>query len=112
VHAQKLEVPKGWNLVPVVVAAMDVSAGAVVAIQLLGQRAIPEQCVTSSVAKPDSASSVVNRKVLVPLEAGDPLRWSQLETTRAAEWLSTRAPKKAWAVTLETKGAASAMRRA
>lgn len=73
---------KGWNLVPVVVAAVDLSENTVVTMDMISQRSIPEQFVTSSVVKPDSASYIVNQKVLVPLQAGDPLLWSQFETTK------------------------------
>lgn len=107
VKKKELDVRKGWNLVPVVVAAVDVSEGTVVTMEMISQRSIPEQFVTSSVVKPDSASYIVNQKVLVPLQAGDALLWSQFETTKAAERLSTKIQKKARAVTIETKGAAS-----
>ena len=63
--------------------------------------------VTSSVVKPDSASYVVNQKVLVPVQAGDPLLWSEFETTRATERLSTRVMKKARAITIDTGKATS-----
>ena len=43
----------------------------------------------------------MNQKVLVPVQAGDPLLWSQFETTRAAERLSTKVQKKARAMTIE-----------
>jgi pilus assembly protein CpaB len=68
---------------------------------------VPEQFVTSSVVKPDSASYVVNQKVLVPVQAGDPLLWSQFETTKAAERLSTKVAKKARALTVDMAGSAS-----
>jgi pilus assembly protein CpaB len=107
VKKREADVRKGWNLVPVVVAAVDLSEGTVVTMEMVSQRSIPEQFVTSSVVKPDSASYIVNQKVLVPVQAGDPLLWSQFETTRAAERLSTKVMKKARAVTLETKGSSS-----
>jgi pilus assembly protein CpaB len=107
VKKREADVRKGWNLVPVVVAAVDLSEGTVVTMEMVSQRSIPEQFVTSSVVKPDSASYIVNQKVLVPLQAGDPLLWSQFETTRAAERLSTKVMKKARAVTIDTKGASS-----
>ncbi len=97
------DVRKGWNLVPVVVAAVDISEGTVVTMEMISQRSIPEQFVTSSVVKPDSASYIVNQKVLVPLQAGDPLLWSQFETTKAAERLSTKVQKKARAITIDSK---------
>ena len=84
VYVQKktTDARKGWNLVPVVVAAQDIPEDTIVTMEMISQRSIPEQFVTSSVVKPDSASYVVNQKVLVPLQAGDPLLWSQFETTK------------------------------
>jgi pilus assembly protein CpaB len=71
---------KGWNLVPVVVAAQDIPEGAVMTFDLLHQRSVPEQFVTSSVVKPDGAQHIVNQRLLVPVRAGDLLLWSQFET--------------------------------
>ncbi len=103
IKKKEADVRKGWNLVPVVVAAVDISEGTVVTMEMVSQRSIPEQFVTSSVVKPDSASYIVNQKVLVPLQAGDPLQWSQFETTKAAERLSTKVQKKARAITIDSK---------
>lgn len=107
VKKKEMDVRRGWNLVPVVVASTDLSEGSVVTMEMVSQRSIPEQFVTSSVVKPDSASYIVNQKVLVPVQAGDPLLWSQFETTKVAERLSTKVQKKARAITVETKGAQS-----
>ena len=101
------DVRRGWNLVPVVVAAIDIPEGTVVTMDMISQRSVPEQFITSSVVKPDSASYVVNQKVLVPVQAGDPLLWSEFETTRAAERLASRVQKKARAITIDTGKAAS-----
>ncbi|MCC6335054.1 MAG: Flp pilus assembly protein CpaB [Myxococcales bacterium] len=103
IKKREADVRKGWNLVPVVVAAVDISEGTVVTMEMISQRSIPEQFITSSVVKPDSASYIVNQKVLVPLQAGDPLLWSQFETTKAAERLSSKVQKKARAITIESK---------
>jgi len=98
---ERRDVRRGWNLVPVVVAATDIPEGTVVTFDMISQRPVPEQFVTSSVVKPDSASYIVNQKVLVPLQTGDPLLWSQFETTKAAERLSTKVQKKTRAITIE-----------
>lgn len=100
IKKREADVRRGWNLVPVVVAAVDVPEGTIVTFDMISQRSVPEQFVTSSVVKPDSASYVVNQKVLVSLQAGDPLLWSQFETTKAAERLSTKVQKKTRAVTI------------
>jgi pilus assembly protein CpaB len=92
VKKKEADVRRGWNLVPVVVAATDIPEGTVVTFDMISQRQVPEQFVTSSVVKPDSANYVVNQKVLVPLQAGDLLLWSEFETTKAAEKLATKVP--------------------
>lgn len=107
VKRKELAVREGWNPVPVVVATVDLAEGTVVTSEMIAARNVPEQFVTSSVVKPDSASYIVNQKVLVPVQAGDPLLWSQFETTRAAERLSTRVLKKARAFTIDTKGSSA-----
>ena len=103
IKKREADVRKGWNLVPVVVAATDMSEGAVLTMEMISQRSIPEQFVTSSVVKPDSASYVINQKVLVALQAGDPLLWSQFETTRATERLSSKIIRRGRALTIEAK---------
>lgn len=78
-------VRKGWNLVPVVTAAVDIKGGTRLTMAMITQRSIPEQFVTSSVVKPDSASSVFNQEILVDVQAGDPLQWSQFEITKVRQ---------------------------
>lgn len=101
IKKKETDVRRGWNLVPVVVAAQDIPEGTQITFEMISQRNVPEQFVTSSVIKPDSASYILNQKVLVSLQAGDPLLWSQFETTKSAEKLSTKVQKKARAVTIE-----------
>jgi Flp pilus assembly protein CpaB len=73
-------VQKGWSLVPVVVAATDIPEGTRVTYDMISQRSVPEQFVTSSAVKPDGASYIVNQPVTVPIQAGDMLLWSQFST--------------------------------
>jgi pilus assembly protein CpaB len=98
------DVRRGWNLVPVVVASTELSEGTVVTLEHLSQRSVPEQFVTSSVIKPDSASYVVGQKVTVAVAAGDPLLWSQFETSRAVERLAAKVMMKARALAVEVRG--------
>ncbi len=93
---------KGWNVVPVLVAAQDVAENTVITLDMLAQRAVPEQFVTSSVVKPDSAAYIVNQKLLVPVKAGDPLLWSQFEVSQAAEKISKAIEREKRLVTIET----------
>lgn len=107
IKKKETDVRRGWNLVPVVVAAQDIPEGTVINYDMISQRSVPEQFVTSSVVKPDSATYVVGQKVLVALQAGDPLLWSQFETTKAAERLSTKVQKKVRAITIEARPTSS-----
>jgi pilus assembly protein CpaB len=101
---EKADVRQGWNLVPVLVAAVDLSEGTTVSMEQLSQRSVPEQFVTSSVVKPDSANYVIGQKVQVAVAAGDPLLWNQFLASRSAERLATRIFKKARALAVEVKG--------
>lgn len=87
VQKQAREAKKGWNLVPVVIAAQDIPENTIVSFEHLSQRSVPEQFVTSSVVKPDSASYIVNQRILVPAQAGDMMLWSQFETKKQADGL-------------------------
>lgn len=82
---------RGWNLVPVVIAAVDIPEGTTVTMEMISQRSVPEQFVTSSVVKPDSASYVVGQVALVPMIAGDPLMWSTFEAKKSSKVLFLRA---------------------
>lgn len=114
VLAKKAEVEarRGWNLVPVVVAARPLAPGAEVQFEDISQRSVPEQFVTASVVKPDSASYVVRQPVLVPVAAGEPLRWSYFEATKAtseagaAGWLDSEEERAACAAELTARGLA------
>jgi pilus assembly protein CpaB len=101
------DVKKGWNLIGVVVANEDIPEGTVVTFEMISQRSIPEQFVTSSLVKPDSASYIANQKILVPVQKGDPLLWSQFEQTKTAERLSAKVQKRTRAVTIIADGVAS-----
>lgn len=104
VKKKEREVKAGWNLVPVLVSGDAIAEGTVITYDMISQRAVPEQFVTSSVIKPDSANYIVGQKILVPLQAGDPLLWSQFETSKAAEKLSTIVQKKGRAITIAAQG--------
>ena len=107
IKKKEADVRRGWNLVPVVVATQDIPEGTVITFDMISQRQVPEQFVTSSVVKPDSANYVVGQKVLVALQTGDALLWSQFETTKAAERLSTKVQKKVRAVAIEARNTTS-----
>jgi pilus assembly protein CpaB len=66
---------RGWNLVPVVVYAVDVKGGEPLTFDQISQRSIPEKFADPSVVKPDSASFIINQKVVADAKAGDFVRW-------------------------------------
>ncbi|MCP3144131.1 SAF domain-containing protein [Pyxidicoccus xibeiensis] len=78
---------RGWNLVPVVVAAQDMPEDTLVTFEGLSQRSVPEQFVTTSVVKPDSASYIVNQRLNVSVQAGDPMLWTHFDTKKRAPFL-------------------------
>lgn len=73
--ASAAEPPTGM-LVAIVLAGRDLPAGSTVTFDDIRQRHVPEVLVTSSVVRPDSASYIVNQKLLVPVLAGDPMLWA------------------------------------
>lgn len=87
VRTKEKDVRRGWNLVPVVVAAQDIPEDTVISFEAISQRSVPEQFVTSSVVRPDSASYIVNQRILVPVQAGDMMLWSQFETKKKYDGL-------------------------
>ncbi|WNG34749.1 hypothetical protein F0U61_14650 [Archangium violaceum] len=70
------EARAGWALVPVIVPQRDFAPGEVLTLDELAQRSAPEQLVTSSMVRPDSAAYVVGQALTVPVQAGEPLRWA------------------------------------
>lgn len=104
VQAEFRRVRKGFVPIPVVVAAVDLAEGTVITMEMISSRPMPEQFVTASVVKPENASFILGQRIMVPLQAGDPLLWSQFETTRAAERLSSRIQQRTRAITIATKG--------
>jgi len=100
IKKREVDARRGWNLVPVMVAEQEIREGSTVTAEMISARTIPEQFVTASVVKPDSVSYVLNQKLLVPLQAGDMLLWTQFETLKA-ERLSPRIQRGARAVSIE-----------
>ncbi len=98
---------RGWNLVPVTVAAVNIPEGTIVDFSMISQRSVPEQFITASVIKPDSVSYIERQRIMVPVQAGDPLLWSQFETSKASERLSHKVQKKARAYTIRADAISS-----
>jgi Flp pilus assembly protein CpaB len=70
---------RGWNLKPVVVAAIDLAQGAELTMEVISQRSVPEQFVTDSVVLPARASEIIGKHTAVAMRAGDPVLWSHFE---------------------------------
>lgn len=70
------EVRAGWTLVPVAVAAHDLAPGEAVAFTDVAQRMVPEQLATSAMILPDRLTYVVGQNLSVPVQRGEPLRWT------------------------------------
>lgn len=101
IETKKKEVQEGWTLVPVIVANRDISEGTILDFDMISQRPIPEQFVTASVVKPESANYIVGQKVLVGIQRGDPILWSHFESTKGFEKLSTIIQKKGRAINIQ-----------
>jgi len=65
-----------WKLVQVLVAGRDLAPGTQITVDDVAVRAVPEQVVTASIIKPESASHIVRQKLTVPVREGDPLQWA------------------------------------
>lgn len=74
------EARAGWMLAPVVVAQEDFAPGQVLKVDDVAQRSVPEQLVTPSLVRPDSAAYVIGQTLTVPVQAGEPLRWAFFAT--------------------------------
>jgi pilus assembly protein CpaB len=100
IKKREADVRSGWNLKQVLVANAEISEGTELTSDMLSSRPIPEKFVTASVVPPDSYQYVVGTRLLVTLQAGDPLLWTQLDTNRSAERLSTKVQKQTRAITI------------
>ncbi|NOK15548.1 SAF domain-containing protein [Corallococcus carmarthensis] len=79
VKHEEQQVRARWDLVPALVVGKDLRPGETLDFKNLSSRSMPRRLVTSSVLRPESASYVVSQPVLMPLQAGDPLRMTAVE---------------------------------
>jgi len=103
IRGTEQNVRRGWHLVPIIVASQSIPDGTVIDFSMISMREVPETFVTSSVVRPDSAAYVLNQRLMVPVQAGDPLLWSQFESAKANERLSRRISHRARAFTIEAE---------
>jgi pilus assembly protein CpaB len=106
-HSQEEQVRRRWSLTSVLVAAHDIPAGTPLRADMLTRLFVPDQFVTSSVVSPDATEAVLGQTALLPLQAGDPVLWTQFESTQGRDRLSRRVLPKARAVTIAARGGAS-----
>lgn len=90
--ATRKKAREGWNLKPVVVAAVDIAAGDDLPFEVISQRSVPDQFVPATAVLPDAASKLIHARPLVPIQAGELLLWELfdvggrgLELTRDVE---------------------------
>jgi hypothetical protein len=93
VEKARVDVRRGWTLVPTTVAAKRLTPGSIVKMADLSNRSVPEMLVTASMITPESASTIVNQAILVSVEPGEPLRWAFFA---AGEGLDSRADHEAF----------------
>lgn len=99
---KQADATKGWTLAPVLVATKEISEGTVITNDMIASRNVPNTFITSSVVRPDQAERyIVGQKILVPVQAGDPLLYTQFASQATAERLSTKVQKQARAVTID-----------
>ena len=67
-------------MVSIMVYAHDVERGALVRREDLAEKQVAADSVTTSVVKADSAVYVLGQTLQVPAQAGDPMRWSDVDT--------------------------------
>jgi pilus assembly protein CpaB len=101
VRAAERDVKKDWRLVPIVVANASIAEGTEISPEMLSKRDVPEEFATSSVVKPEAFRYITGQRILVPVQAGDPLLWSEFESHRTIERLSHRVLKRGRAYTIE-----------
>jgi hypothetical protein len=75
----------GWETRFVVVANNRLKAGAWVSYARLSQRSIPAALVGPDLIAPEQASRVIGARILAPLEAGEPLRFSLVSLTASRD---------------------------
>ncbi|MBS1149888.1 MAG: Flp pilus assembly protein CpaB [Myxococcaceae bacterium] len=83
---------RGWNLVPVVVYAVDVAPGTIVTFDMISQRSIPQQFTDASMFRPDNASFLVNQPLGIGVRAGDPAREIDLVPAAALDCFAKPSP--------------------
>ena len=76
---------EGWQLRPVVVAAVDLFEDQDLTMDMISQRSIPEQFLAGDEVLPEEATKVIGHRSFLALQAGDPLRHSYFAGSAAGD---------------------------
>lgn len=91
-----------WQLAQVVVAAEDMTIGDTITLENVALRAVPETFQGRGVVKAESMDFILEQKLAVSVQMGDPIFFSQLAALRKADQrLSTKVQKRTRAFTVE-----------
>ncbi len=96
-----------WQLTQVVVAAEDLAVGDVITLENVALRSVPEPYQGSNVVKGDAMNFVLDQKLAVAVQLGDPLFFSQFVSMRTNKGLATRVSKRGRGYTIATNAVAA-----
>ncbi len=97
-----------WTLTQVVVAAEELGVGDVVSLENVALRAVPEPFQGSGVVKGDMMNFILDQKLAVGVQMGDPLFMSQFVSMRTADQrLSKKVMKRTRGFTIATNAVAA-----
>ncbi len=97
-----------WTLAQVVVAAEELGVGDVVTLENVALRAVPEPFQGSGVVKGDMMNFILDQKLAVGVQMGDPLFMSQFVSMRTADQrLSKKVMKRTRGFTIATNAVAA-----
>jgi Flp pilus assembly protein CpaB len=97
-----------WTLTQVVVAAEELGVGDVVTLENVALRAVPEPFQGSGVVKGDMMNFILDQKLAVGVQMGDPLFMSQFVSMRTADQrLAKKVMKRTRGFTIATNAVAS-----
>ncbi len=97
-----------WTLTQVVVAAEELGVGDVVSLENVALRAVPEPFQGSGVVKGDMMNFILDQKLAVGVQMGDPLFMSQFVAMRTADQrLSKKVMKRTRGFTIATNAVAA-----
>jgi pilus assembly protein CpaB len=97
----KEEVTRGWKLDNVIVASTDIERGDQLDNQSVTVDKMPAKFIYESVLRPPDMDVALGREVVVPIKAGEPVHWYQLQGIRSLERLSKAVRKRGRAVAID-----------